>query len=79
MWDAYKHGFWRELILLKKKTLDTYVYRISSYVQQVDILITKNQVLRILYSSSIKTCMIIINFIVYNDTVLQCYTQTYLI
>ena len=47
--------------------------------EHVDILISKNQVLRILYPSSIIPCMIIINFIVYNDTVLQCYTQTYLI
>ena len=47
--------------------------------KQVDILISKNQALRILYPSSIIPCMIIINFIVYNDTVLQCYTQTYLI
>ena len=48
-------------------------------VKQVDILISKNQALRILYLSSIVPCIIIINFIVYNDTVLQCSTQTYLI
>ena len=49
------------------------------HIQQVDIVISKNQALRILYLSSIIPCIIIINFIVYNDTVLQCYTQTYLI
>ena len=43
--------------------------------EQVDILISKNQALRILYLSSIIPCMIIINFTVYNDTVLQCYTN----
>ena len=48
-------------------------------LEQVDILISKNQALRILYLSSIVPCIIIINFIVYNDTVLQCSTQTYLI
>ena len=47
------------------------------YKQQVDILISKNEALQILYPSSIIPCMIIINFTVYNDTVLQCYTQTY--
>ena len=38
--------------------------------KQVDILIS-NQVLQILYLSLIIPCMIIINFIVYDDTVLH--------
>ena len=52
---------------------------IHTHREQVDILISKNQALRILYLSSIVPCIIIINFIVYNDTVLHCSTQTYLI